>query len=710
MKTNEITKKYNITRQTLNNWMKEGKISRPAKDKRLAYVWEAENEEEIQSLISEEAQSYTIPRRNDPLHIGNRRYLGSKQRMLDFISKIVDENLPDIETVADIFGGTGVVADMFRKRGKNVIVNDILYSNYVSFQTWFSNETVDIKKVTYIIEELNHLKPKKGYVYENFGGFYFSKDNAKKIDAIREKIETYTDLNQREYCMLLTSLLYAMDKVANTVGHYDAFRQKMDSHQPIYLKVPEYNMNSGNLIYNMDANKLVREIDVDLVYIDTPYNSRGYENAYHVLENIAEWKKPKVEGVAKKAVNRSEKGSDYTKSSAPQAFDDLIHNIRAKYILVSYNNMNKKGNSRSNAKISNDEIIKSLEKRGQVFVFATDFNAFTAGKSKITNHKEILYLCKVRQNKKLVKRKLVKSALNYTGGKHKLFPKLLPLFPEVYNDFWDLFAGGATVSLNVANLNSDRNRRYYLNDINSEVIGFYNYLTHQASFSNFITQVERAISYYGFSDTQKYGYPFYGMDSSAGVGNYNKDKFLQLREDYNNSNFEMFDKEILFYLLIIFGFNNQIRFNVKGEFNLPVGKRDFNKSMRKKIADFYNSINSHNFLIRNLDFRLTINQVKQEDFVYADPPYRISTATYNENGGWSLQDDLDLFDYLDSVHKKGAYFALSNVVIHNGKENKELISWASNYNLHVLENHYNNSNYQSRAKANETVEVLITNY
>lgn len=73
--------------------------------------------------------------------------------------------------------------------------------------------------------------------------------------------------------------------------------------------------------------------------------------------------------------------------------------------------------------------------------------------------------------------------------------------------------------------------------------------------------------------------------------------------------------------------------------------------------------------------------MKSGDFVYADPPYSITTASYNENGAWSPQDDLDLFAYLDKVHQKGAKFALSNVVIHNDKENTHLIRWASKYNV-----------------------------
>ncbi|WP_050273336.1 DNA adenine methylase, partial [Streptococcus pneumoniae] len=572
LKTQEIADKYGITRQTLNNWMQKGIISQPRKNNRSAYEWEEENEKEIVRVISEEIPAKYYVSNKETLKIGNRRYLGSKQKMLDFILKTVSENIGSIDSVADIFGGTGVVADLFRKQNKKVIVNDILYSNFISFQTWFSNEDVDIHKVSHIIDELNNLSPKKGYVSKNFGGAYFSEENAGKIDSIREEIEKYKSGNQREYFMLLTSLLYAMDKVANTVGHYDAYRKKMDYCKEIYLRVPEYNENNQNEIYNKDANKLVKEIYADLVYIDTPYNSRGYENAYHVLENIAEWKKPDVEGVAKKAVNRSEKGSDYTKSKAPQAFEDLILNINAKYILVSYNNMNKKGNSRSNAKISNEEIIKILSKRGKVQVFETDFSPFTTGKSKIENHKELLYLCIISPEKKKEK-KLIKSALNYTGGKYKLLPQLLPLFPESYNNFIDLFSGGATVAVNLANINKSKTKKYIINDISEEVIDFYKYLESQKDVTVFLDKVEKAIEFYKLSNTQKYSYAHYGVNSSTGLGSYNKEAFLKLRQDYNKKNYNKFDKEVLFYLLIVFGFNNQIRFNNKGEYNLPVGKR-----------------------------------------------------------------------------------------------------------------------------------------
>ena len=136
-----------------------------------------------------------------------------------------------------------------------------------------------------------------------------------------------------------------MDKVANTVGHYDAYRRKLDSLNELNLLMPELNdeLNSGNEIYKEDANKLVRNISADLFYIDTPYNSRQYSDAYHLLENIAEWEKPELIGVAKKMIDRSHIKSDYCTMKAASAFEDLISNIKAKYILVSYNNMAQKG-------------------------------------------------------------------------------------------------------------------------------------------------------------------------------------------------------------------------------------------------------------------------------------------------------------------------------------------------------------------------------
>lgn len=402
MRTQEILNRFDISRQTLYRWIKNKDISDPQRDWRNWRIWSEKNIIEIQKMINKKEEKLLKSNQNERtfFEVNNRRYLGSKYKLLNFINDVVDKECKGIKSVADIFGGTGVVANTFNEKGKKVIVNDLLISNYYSYETWFGYEEININKVRNIINELNNSNVKKdNYASKNFGGNYFTIENARKIGYIREKIKklkSKKEINNREEAILITSLLYAMDKVANTCGHYDAFRANLDSKDELNLLVPhltKLDNNLNNEIYKMDANELVRKIRADLIYIDTPYNSRQYGDAYHLLENIATWKKPKVEGVAKKMVDRASTKSKYCTSKAPEVFEDLIKNINAKYILVSYNNMAQKGVGRSNAKISNEEIIQTLKKKGKVKIFSTDYKVFTTGKTNIEGHKELLYLC-----------------------------------------------------------------------------------------------------------------------------------------------------------------------------------------------------------------------------------------------------------------------------------------------------------------------------
>jgi len=402
MRTKDILSKFQISRQTLYNWIKNDTLTEPEKDWRGWRIWTEEHIKEIELIINgKQSIQLSLPILEQKLKINNRRYLGSKYKLLDFICKVVEENCTEVSSVADVFGGTGVVADRFNRQGKKIIINDILYSNYLSYLTWFSEEKIDISKIKKLINEFNEFQPaKENYVSINFGGTYFTEYNAKKIGLIREEIENLThQLNKREKAILITSLIYAMDKVANTVGHYDAYRRKLDSLNELKLLLPEFTdeLNSQNKIYRGDANELVKNIYADLFYIDTPYNSRQYGDAYHLLENIAEWKKPELVGVAKKMIDRTHIKSDYCTMKATSSFEDLISNIRGKYILVSYNNMAQKGVGRSNAKISSEEIIQILKTRGTVEIFETNFQAYNTGKTNIDDHKELLYLCTVNR-------------------------------------------------------------------------------------------------------------------------------------------------------------------------------------------------------------------------------------------------------------------------------------------------------------------------
>ena len=331
--------------------------------------------------------------------IQNRRYLGNKFKLLNFISDVVSKNCSEVETVADIFAGTGAVAAAFSE--KNIITNDLLYSNYICNLAWFGSENVRLNFLSSLIEEYNqHRNFEENYMTENFSDTYFSKIDCSKIGYIREDIEQKFFagiISERERAILIASLIYAMDKIANTCGHYDAWRRGVifERHLTLpVLKVPAKN-NKLNRCFNEDANGLVRHTKADLIYIDPPYNSRQYSDTYHLLENVARWEKPPVYGVALK-LDRKNLKSDYCTQKATATFEDLIQNCKAKYILFSYNNMAKKGNERSNARISDNNIFRILEAKGEVEVFSKQYKAFTTGKSNIRGNEERLFLCKVK--------------------------------------------------------------------------------------------------------------------------------------------------------------------------------------------------------------------------------------------------------------------------------------------------------------------------
>ena len=328
--------------------------------------------------------------------INNRRYLGNKYKLLPFITNVVREECAEIESVADIFAGTGAVSSAFTE--KIIITNDLMYSNYICNFAWFGFKEYDTKKIIeYVIKYNSINKFKENYMTENFSDTYFSRNDCSKIGVIREDIEKEYkngNINERERAILITSLLYAMDKIAKTCGHYDAYRKGagFDSSLELFVPLAEVNNNESNKCFNQDANDLVKEIVSDLVYIDPPYNSRQYCDAYHLLENVAKWEKPNVYGVAKK-MNRSTMKSKYCTQSATEAFEDLIKNINSKYILFSYNNMSTKGNGRSNAKIADEDIMRILEEKGTVKVFSENYKAFTTGKSNRFDNAERLFLC-----------------------------------------------------------------------------------------------------------------------------------------------------------------------------------------------------------------------------------------------------------------------------------------------------------------------------
>ena len=278
-------------------------------------------------------------------------------------------------------------------------------------------------------------------------------------------------------------------------------------------------------------------------------------------------------------------------------------------------------------------------------------------------------------------KKYIKSPMNYTGGKGKLLNQILPLFPKNINTFVDLFTGGCNVAVNV---NADK---IIANDLCTQVINTYKGIQNNNT-EKAIEMIDTVINKYKLTKENKEGY-------------------LELRKAYNDG-----DKEWhIFYTLLAYSFNNQIRFNKKGEFNMPFGKgrSSFNPTLKKKFEDFSNAIHNKNIKFTNNDFKkINIDKLKDDDFVYLDPPYLVTEATYNT--GWNEETEKDLLSLCDKLNDKGIKFAISNVLEHNGSKNEILINWSKKYNVNYLNYDYSNCNYHKKDNGHKSVEVLITNY
>jgi DNA adenine methylase Dam len=277
-----------------------------------------------------------------------------------------------------------------------------------------------------------------------------------------------------------------------------------------------------------------------------------------------------------------------------------------------------------------------------------------------------------------------KSPLNYIGGKYKILPQILEYFPQSINNFIDLFAGGLDVATNVSS------KKTFCNDINFYTIQIYETMQ-EKSIDEILDYIDNKIEEFNLTKT-------------------NGEAYKKFRAYYNKTK-----NPLDLYILVCYSFNYQFRFNSKHEFNNPFGKDRscFNPTIRDNLIKFHANIKDFIFSAENFkDYNISF--LKKSDFLYADPPYRITVGSYNDGKrgfeGWSKEDDIILFNRLDDLHNGGVKFALSNVSEHKGLVNGELTAWAKKYNVHRIEKNYNNSSYQVKDKSSITKEILVTNY
>jgi len=332
----------------------------------------------------------------------SRRYIGCKTKLVDWIFSLISEQTHDVRSFCDIFAGTGVVAHRALQTYERVVVNDFLYSNNVMYKAFFAPTEWSEEKVQSLISEFNGIAPAKlreNYFSKSFGGKYFHHDTAKIIGYIRERLKhLQPNLTDKEYAVLLASLIYSIDRLANTMGHFDAYHHKAPTAHPLQMRMIEAESFPGVEIHQEDANRLARTVNVDLTYIDPPYNSRQYSRFYHVYENLVQWKKPQLYGKALKP--KEENMSDYCRNAAFAAFSDLVSHIRSRYLVVSYNNTYHSKSSSSENKIKLEQLEEVLNKCGETKVFNHEFKAFNSGKTEFDDHREYLFITEVDDEKR----------------------------------------------------------------------------------------------------------------------------------------------------------------------------------------------------------------------------------------------------------------------------------------------------------------------
>ena len=625
------------------------------------------------------------------------RYIGNKTKLLEVIDKFLISKKINRKGMifCDLFSGTCTVGDYFKNRYE-IIANDNLYFSYT-----ICNGKLKYKSKTFFkklgfdpFEYFNNVdtsKYKDGFCYNNFapeisGRQYFSDENAKKIDYIRNTIDIWFDekkIDENEKYYLIGSLLESASKVSNVAGVYSAYLKIWDPRaiknmEFIPLETygePKYN----NEVYMLDANDLINKISGDILYLDPPYTSTQYVSQYHVLETIAKNDNPEIHGIGAHRDNGNQISMWCRKGCVHEEFEKLIANAKFKHIIFSY----------SDAGIMSKEFIEKVMKRyakeGTYVFKKIDFVKYKNTRAvnrelkeniKNKRHYEWLFYIEKKEEPYYI------SPLNYIGGKYEILPLIKSNLPKNINTFYDLFGGGGTVGINV------NCEKVIYNDINWMVRD----LLEKISRDKFLTTynyIEKTIKKYNLEKK-------------------NKEAYVNFRKKYNSNQIGSRNPLDL-YLLICYGVEHQIRFNNNLEFNNPCGNSGYNQEMLEKLTSYSNRTKSINIVFKSMDYKSFENEISKDDFVYCDPPYLISCGAYNDGkrgfNGWDENQEQELLDFLDRLNKKEIKFMLSNMKNRNEKINSKLTEWIKNNNYKLIVN-----NQITKRNRQDRQEIIIINY
>lgn len=612
------------------------------------------------------------------------RYLGNKTRMLENINSVILDNNITEGVFCDLFAGSGSVGDYFKERFQ-IISNDYLHSLSIVNKAKLENKDIPsfkdfIKKYgvdpfTYFNNKI-YISDSQFFITNNYSPKgnrqFFTEKNATKIDGIRIEIEKlYKDfiIDLKERNFLIASLIESVMGVSNTTGTYEAYLKNWDNRalkefefQPINIR--KANKIFNNTIYNKDSNELLRKINGDVLYIDPPYTVTDYNSAYHVLESISKYDYPTIGGITGRRKEITKKSKYTKKKQALINFEDLFRQANFNHILVSYS---------TQGLVAVDELVELAKKfaiNNEVKVYEFPFREYKNIRSsqKGDDLKEIILYFKKNLE-------IIKSPLNYTGSKYSILNEITKVLPKHISTFIDIMGGAFNVGVNVV----------------AEKVIYNEFLPHTF---NIIKTLLNEDSCYIINKVETIINDF-KLEKS------NKENYILLRNDYNNT------KDIYkLFVLHMYCFQNQMRFNGKLEFNSPVGNCSYNSTLTERIQKFIPR--TINYELFNLSYKdLDITHLDKNSVFYFDPPYFITNATYNDGKrgfiGWNADEETKLLEYITFLHENGFKFILSNVIYHNENTNYILAEWINTHKFNVV-------NIDNVGAKNTRDEVIITNY
>lgn len=613
------------------------------------------------------------------------RFIGNKELITTELSELLDEKgLSNTNlTILDAFCGTGAISNCL-KDSFNIVANDMLKwcVIYTRGRVCAKNcnfENLGFDPFDYFNSNDNFIK---GFFYNNYSPgnserMYFTRENAGRIDYFRTSIEEWKEsglITEDEYAYLLASLIESVSAVSNTAGVYGAFLKHWDSRavKSIVFKKIDYNdsFHDKAEFLNSKIEDIISEIDCDILYIDPPYTQNQYGTQYHLLETLVLYDNPSISPITGSR-STTPMRSDWSKEYKSHIlFDKLLAKTTAKYIVFSYS---------KDGFMSKSFIEASLKRYGKPDTYICkkiSYRKYTNFKSREKNdHFEYLFFVERKEKNEVV----YESPLNYIGSKAKMVSHIKENASDKLNSFVDAFGGGFNVGINI---NADR---IVYNDINHFV-------------SNLVAS---------FKATDVYQYILYlkRVIKKFGLEAENGETYVKVRDYYNSLPPDKKDPKLLF-AIILYGFNQQIRFNGNHDFNNPVGMRWFNDKVLEKMISFSRVIKEKNVFFASKDYQELYYETDKNTFTYLDPPYMLTNGSYNDGKrgfhGWNTESERRFFDFIDKLNDEGKAFMISYVLEHKGKFNNELDDWIKKGNYKII--------YVDPILGNNRKEILITNY